>query len=82
VTGALALFDRIFEYLDLKQDITDAPGAVRLDPADVRGAVAFENVSFRYDEGQADPTLDGITFSARPANWSRSSARRARARRR
>ena len=66
VTGALALFDRIFEYLDLKQDITDAPGAVRLDPADVRGAVTFENVSFRYDEGQADPTLDGITFSARP----------------
>src|SRR5207244_5940288 len=32
VMSALALFDRIFEYLDLKQDITDAPGAIALDP--------------------------------------------------
>jgi ATP-binding cassette subfamily B protein len=37
VTSALALFDRIFEYLDLKQEITDAPEAVALDPVTVRG---------------------------------------------
>ena len=36
VTSALALFDRIFEYLDLKQDITDAPDAVRLPRTDAR----------------------------------------------
>ena len=66
VTSALALFDRIFEYLDLKQEIVDAPDALALSPNQVRGEVAFSNVTFRYDEAQAKPTLDGITFEARP----------------
>jgi ATP-binding cassette subfamily B protein len=66
VTSALALFDRIFEYLDLKQDITDAPDALALAPAQVRGAVAFEHVTFRYGEEQSAPTLDDITFEAAP----------------
>ncbi len=66
VTSALALFDRIFEYLDLKQEIVDAPDAVALSPNQIRGEVAFSNVTFRYDESQAAPTLDGISFDARP----------------
>ena len=41
VYGALALFDRIFEYLDLKPGIEDAPDAVVLDPASVRGSIRF-----------------------------------------
>jgi len=48
IQGSLALFDRIFEYLDMDPEITDAPDAVAMEPADVRGAVAFESVSFRY----------------------------------
>jgi len=48
IQGSLALFDRIFEYLDLDSEITDAPDAVRLEPVDVRGDVAFEGVSFAY----------------------------------
>ncbi|MEW6225415.1 MAG: ABC transporter ATP-binding protein [Chloroflexota bacterium] len=48
IQGSLALFDRIFEYLDLDPEITDAPDAVTLEPATVRGAVAFEGVTFRY----------------------------------
>jgi ATP-binding cassette subfamily B protein len=52
IQGSLALFDRIFEYLDLDPEITDAPDAFELDTAEVRGAVAFEHVSFRYP---ADP---------------------------
>ncbi len=48
VQGALALFDRIFEYLDLAPEITDAPHAVNLRPADVQGSVRFRHVSFRY----------------------------------
>jgi ATP-binding cassette subfamily B protein len=48
IQGSLALFDRIFEYLDLDPEITDAPDAVALEPATVRGAVAFEGVRFRY----------------------------------
>lgn len=48
IHGALALFDRIFEYLDLEPGIVDAPDAVTLDPAAVRGEVRFRDVSFRY----------------------------------
>jgi ATP-binding cassette subfamily B protein len=48
IQGSLALFDRIFEYLDLDPEITDAPGAVELDADRVRGAIAFEGVSFQY----------------------------------
>jgi len=48
VQGALALFDRIFEYLGLRADIEDAPDAVDLEPERVRGQVRFRNVSFRY----------------------------------
>ena len=50
IQGALALFDRIFEYLDLPVEIADRPGAVVLDPARVRGHLRFRHVSFRYDE--------------------------------
>ena len=48
VQGALALFDRIFEYLDMQPEISDEPGAVSLRPADVRGHVRFRHVSFTY----------------------------------
>jgi ATP-binding cassette subfamily B protein len=62
VQGALALFDRIFEYLDLPIEIQDKPGALRLKPEDVRGAVTFKDVSFTY---QRDPqSLAGGLFSS------------------
>ena len=66
VMSSFAMFDRIFEYLDLKQDIEDAPDAVILEPSSVRGAVAMADVSFRYDASQESPTLDHITFRAEP----------------
>jgi ATP-binding cassette, subfamily B, bacterial len=48
VQGALALFDRIFEYLDLPVEIADKPDAVALDPEKVRGQIRFRHVFFRY----------------------------------
>ena len=48
IQGALALFDRIFEYLEMDPVIVDAPDAVALDPATVRGHVRFRGVAFRY----------------------------------
>jgi ATP-binding cassette subfamily B protein len=48
IQGALALFDRIFEYLEMPHEITDAPDAVTLDPVGMRGDVRFRDVSFRY----------------------------------
>jgi ATP-binding cassette subfamily B protein len=60
-----ALFDRIFEYLDLGVDITERADAVDIDPATVRGEVRFEDVSFRYDEDGAQ-TLRGVSLVAAP----------------
>jgi len=45
---AFALFDRIFEYLDLPVEIMDRLNAVTLDSKQVRGHVAFRHVFFRY----------------------------------
>ncbi len=48
IQGALALFDRIFEYLEMEPEIRDLPDAVALDPATLRGDLRFRDVSFRY----------------------------------
>ena len=48
IQGSLALFDRIFEYLDLPIDIHESPAASVLDPERVLGEVRFEHISFRY----------------------------------
>ncbi|HYB00275.1 MAG TPA: ABC transporter ATP-binding protein [Ktedonobacteraceae bacterium] len=48
IQGALALFDRIFEYLDLPIEIKDKVGALHLRANDVRGEVSFKDVSFTY----------------------------------
>jgi ATP-binding cassette subfamily B protein len=62
IAGSLALFDRIFEYLDLKQEIVDAPNAITLNSQSVRGSVEFENVNFSYDMASETPTLDKVSF--------------------
>src|SRR2546421_733252 len=59
VQSSLALFDRIFEYLDLPVDISEREGPVQLDPTRVRGALSFRGVGFAYDAG-GDPTLQDI----------------------
>ncbi|MEU5299863.1 ABC transporter ATP-binding protein [Streptomyces noursei] len=63
---SLALFQRIFEYLDLPVAISEPAEPVHL-PAP-RGEIRFENVSFGYDPDAA-PTLDGIDLTV-PAGTS------------
>ena len=46
---SLALFTRIFEYLDQPIDIAERPDAVELDAGRMRGEVRFEDVGFGYD---------------------------------
>jgi ATP-binding cassette subfamily B protein len=60
-----ALFDRIFEYLDLAVDITERDEAVELDARAVRGEVRFEDVHFRYEEEGAQ-TLGGVSLTIAP----------------
>jgi ATP-binding cassette, subfamily B, bacterial len=64
VLSAFALFDRVYEYLDTPQEITEKPDAIHLRPEQVRGDVAFERVSFAYEPGSAEHTLADLTFSA------------------
>jgi ATP-binding cassette subfamily B protein len=66
IQGALALFDRIFEYLDLKNDLTQKADAVTLDPHTTRGEVEMDNVTFSYRADLERPTLDGVSFTMRP----------------
>ncbi len=49
IESSMALFDRIFEYLDLPVDIVEAEDPVTLRPEEVLGEVRLEDVSFRYD---------------------------------
>ncbi|HET6359096.1 ABC transporter ATP-binding protein [Streptomyces sp.] len=64
---SLALFQRIFEYLDLPVDITEPEKPVRLEKT--RGEVRFEDVDFVYDDKQKRPTLDRIDVAV-PAGGS------------
>ncbi|GER88243.1 multidrug ABC transporter ATP-binding protein [Dictyobacter vulcani] len=64
VQGSLALFDRIFEYLDIPIEIKDKPDALRLNPEESRGMVTFKNVAFSYKKDLPDvlaplPEADG-----------------------
>jgi ATP-binding cassette subfamily B protein len=59
VQSSLALFARIFEYLDLPVDIVESPSPVAL-PA-VRGDVRFSDVSFAYEPDA--PTLSDVSLS-------------------
>ncbi len=52
VQSSLALFDRIFEYLDLPIDIVEAEDPMVLRPEELLGEVRFEDVSFRYGESE------------------------------
>ncbi|MFC7894253.1 ABC transporter ATP-binding protein [Streptomyces sp. NPDC057381] len=66
IQTSLALFQRIFEYLDLPVDITERKDPVHLDR--VKGEVRFEDVEFRYD-GEGRPVLGGIDVTV-PAGGS------------
>jgi ATP-binding cassette subfamily B protein len=65
-----ALFARIFEYLDLRPSIVDAPDAVAVDRSQL-GKVEFDHVTFRYPDAPADslPTLNGVSFQIAPGEF-------------
>ena len=46
--SSMALFERIYGYLDLKQDITDAPDALPLNIEQVSGGITFDSVRVNY----------------------------------
>jgi ATP-binding cassette, subfamily B, bacterial len=58
VVSSLALFQRVFEYLDLPVDIDEPADPVDLDPARVRGDVRFEQVGFSYADAEVPALVD------------------------
>ena len=73
VQSGLALFDRIFEYLDMEHEIVDRDGAIELAPTETSGRVRFNDVWFRYDRPSGDGsgdrrlwTIAGADFVAEP----------------
>ena len=59
---AIAAGERIFELLDTRSEIQDAPDAIRLE--EIEGHVIFEHVHFRYGDG--DEVLEDVTFDIAP----------------
>jgi ATP-binding cassette, subfamily B, bacterial len=59
VQSSLALFERVFEYLELPVEIEEREAAVELEPSALRGDVSFSGVGFRYSE-EGPWTLRGI----------------------
>jgi len=62
VTRSLALFQRIFEYFDQKQEIEDKQDATTLEL--IKGKVEFHKVSFSYNN--MVQVLENISFSVSP----------------
>ena len=61
LVSSLALFARVFEYLDLPVEVDDPADPVDVDPARVRGHVRFEDVTFSYP-GSDVAAVAGVTL--------------------
>ena len=62
VLGSLAVFDRIFPWIDAEPEVIDSPNA--RDIKEPRGQVTFEDVSFEYEPGS--PVLDDLSLEISP----------------
>lgn len=62
LVGSVALFERLFEYLDMPVGIQEKPDAVELKTC--RGKVSFENVSFYYNSDR--DVLKNVSFVIEP----------------
>ena len=65
LVSSLALFARIFEYLDLPVEVDDPAEPVALDPPQVAGHVRFEDVTFAYP-GSETAAVAGISLDVPP----------------
>ena len=68
LTASLALFARIFEYLDLPVEVAEPARPVPLDPATARGHLRIEDVTFSYP-GSDTAALAGVSLDV-PAGTS------------
>lgn len=60
---AIASAERIFSMIDAVPTVVDVPGAK--DPGTVRGDIAFENVTFAYDDEPEEAVLEDFSLHIR-----------------
>lgn len=75
ISGSIALFERIFQYMDLRPTITDPVNPVYVDPQRARGEVAFNDVSFQYRQGEFDDEPVTVPSNERHTGMSSASVR-------
>jgi len=63
--GGIASARRVAEVLQTVPEVQDLPDAPRL-PAGALGRLAFENVSFHYNDDHAEPVLRGVDLAVQP----------------
>src|SRR6516164_9636531 len=63
ITGSLALFGRLFTYIDRVPEIRDSPGARKLGP--VTGQIRLDQVTFSYP-GAGRPAVADLTVTIKP----------------
>ncbi len=66
--GSMALFERIFGYLDIEPEIVDADDAVTLAPEDVAGKITLENVRLMYGLSAEEHIAGAATVAATSAS--------------
>ncbi len=54
IVGSLALFERIFEYMDIKPTIVDSVRPIKVDPTTAKGEVVFDSVEFTYQQSELE----------------------------
>ncbi|NSW57300.1 MAG: ABC transporter ATP-binding protein [Armatimonadetes bacterium] len=62
--GALAVFERIYEYLDRRPEVDDSPNAVQM--RETKGAISFHEVSFEYPKPPIPPGAEAQTGDTQP----------------
>ncbi len=65
ILSSYALFERIFQYIDMPRDVQEKPSAHVLSHDSMLGRVEFRNVFFRYEE-EGDWNLNDVSFIAEP----------------
>jgi ATP-binding cassette, subfamily B, multidrug efflux pump len=62
IQSAIAGAERLFEMMDIKQEVVEKPDALPL--TEIQGSVEFHDVAFAYEEGKT--VLQNITFQTHP----------------
>ncbi len=75
ISSSIALFDRIFEYLDIDPKIKDPVEPVAVDPANVKGEIVYSDVGFRYSEisigdKKTSPKDESLPFKLKDISFS------------